>query len=152
MVGYAMSNYILARFIKEAGLQAPQMKAVLTCSEKLTHRDEAKPISEVYDCKVYDAYSGVEWCGHIVENEYGQLLISPDCGISLKLLKPDGTEAQPGEEGELVCTGFLNYDQPLIRYKIGDVVRLAEDQQTKCGRNFPVVDEIIGQGRRYCYW
>ena len=143
MVGYAMSNYILARFIKEAGLEAPAMEAVLTSSEKLTPQMR-QVISEVYNCKVYDAWSGVEWCGYISENEHGQLLIGPDCGY-IEILKADGTPAQPGEEGELVCTGFLNYDQPLIRYKIGDVVRLAKDQQTKCGRQFPVVDEIIGR-------
>lgn len=143
MAGYAMSNYILARFIKEANLQAPAMKAVLTSSEKLT-QPMRKLISEVYDCKVYDAWSGVEWCGLISESEHGQLLISPDSAL-IEIIKPDGTGAKPGEEGELVCTGFLNYDQPLIRYKIGDVVRLAEDQQTKCGRNFVVVDEIIGR-------
>lgn len=143
MVGYAMSNYILARFIKETGLTAPKMKAVLTSSEKLTP-EMRKTLSEVYECKVFDSYSGVEWCSFIGENEFGQLLLSPDCGY-VEILKPDGTEAKEGEEGELVCTGFLNYDQPLIRYKIGDVVRLAENQRTKCGRNFTVIDEIIGR-------
>ena len=143
MVGYAMSNYILARFIKEEGLKAPQMKAVLTSSEKLTPAMRAT-ISDVYQCKVYDAWSGVEWCGLISENEHGQLLASPDCAY-LEVIKPNGEYAKPGESGELVCTGFLNYDQPLIRYKIGDVVRLAENQQTKCGRNFPVIEEIIGR-------
>lgn len=143
MVGYAMSNYILARFIKEAGLHAPQMKAVLTSSEKLTPVMR-NTMSDVYNCKVYDGYSGVEWSGLISENEHEQLLISPDCAC-LEIIKPDGKLAQPGEEGELVCTGFLNYDQPLIRYKIGDIVRLAENQQTKCGRRFPVVEEIIGR-------
>lgn len=143
MVGYAMSNYILARFIKEANLEVPAMKAVLTSSEKLTQPMRSL-LSEVYNCKVYDAWSGVEWCGLISENKHAQLLISPDSAF-IEIIKPDGTDAQPGEEGELVCTGFLNYDQPLIRYKIGDVVRLAKDQQTKCGRNFVVVDEIIGR-------
>jgi phenylacetate-CoA ligase len=103
-----------------------------------------KVITEVYGCKVFDAWSGVEWCGLISENEHEQLLISPDSAY-IEVLKQDGTPAKPGEEGELVCTGFLNYDQPLIRYKIGDVVRLAEDQQTKCGRNFTVIEEIIGR-------
>ena len=143
MVGYATSNYIFARLVKEAGLQVPAMKAVLTSSEKLTP-DMRKVIGEVFQCKVYDGWSGVEWCGLISENEYGQLLISPDSAY-LEIIKSDGTEAKPGEYGELVCTGFLNYDQPLIRYKIGDVVKLSNDQQTKCGRNFVVVDEIVGR-------
>ena len=143
MVGYATSNYIFARLAKEAALPVPKMKAVLTSSEKLT-TEMRSVISEVFQCKVYDGWSGVEWCGLISENEYGQLLISPDSAF-LEIIKSDGTEAKPGEQGELVCTGFLNYDQPLIRYKIGDVVKLSNNQQTKCGRNFVVVDEIIGR-------
>ena len=143
MVGYATSNYILARLMNEAGLKAPKLKAVLTSSEKLTPEMRTM-LSTVYQCKVYDAWSGVEWCGLISENEFGQLMISPDSAY-LEVLKPDGTPAKPGEAGELVCTGFLNYDQPLIRYKIGDVIKLSADQQTKCGRNFVIVDEIIGR-------
>ncbi len=143
MVGYATSNYILARLIKESGLKAPKLKAVLTSSEKLTPEMRTM-LSTVYQCKVFDAWSGVEWCGLISENEFGQLLISPDSAY-LEVLKSDGTPAKPGEAGELVCTGFLNYDQPLIRYKIGDVIKLSADQQTKCGRNFVIVDEVIGR-------
>ncbi len=143
MVGYAMSNYLLAKFLKETGVQVPAMKAVLTSSEKLTPVMR-QVLSEVYQCKVYDGWSGVENCGLISENEFGQLLVSPDSAI-IEILKPDGTPAQPGEEGELVCTGFFNYDQPLIRYKIGDVVKLSADQTTKCGRAFIVIDEIIGR-------
>lgn len=143
MVGYAMSNAILAKLIKQYGLKAPAMKAVLTSSEKLTPEMRSL-LSEVYQCRVYDAWSGVEWCGLISENEHGQLLVSPDSAI-IEVLKSDGTPAQPGEEGEVICTGFLNFDQPLIRYKIGDVVRVAADQHTKCGRAFPVVEEIMGR-------
>ena len=33
-------------------------------------------------------------------------------------------------ERQLISTGLLNYDQPLIRYRIGDRVRVAEDQTT----------------------
>lgn len=143
MVGYAMSNYLLARFIKQQGLHAPKMKAVLTSSEKLTPAMR-ELISDVYQCKTYDAWSGVEWCGLISENEFGQLLLSPDSGL-VEIIKPDGQPALPGEEGELVCTGFLNLDQPLIRYRIGDRVRLAKNQIALCGRSFPVIEEIIGR-------
>lgn len=143
LVGYAMSHFILARFIKELGLEAPAMHAVLTSSEKLS-AEMRKTISDVYQCKVYDGWSGVENCGLISESEYGQLLVSPDVGV-LEFLKPDGSPCMPGESGEIVCTGFLNYDQPLIRYKIGDMARLSPDQTTRCGRFFPVVEEITGR-------
>ncbi len=142
MVGYAMANYLLARFIKEENLSAPRMKAVLTSSEKLT-QEMRDVFHEVYGCKTYDAWSGVEACGLVSECEHGSLHISPDVGI-IELLDKDGRPVKPGEIGEVVCTGLLNYDQPLIRYRIGDYMRLAEGI-CSCGRHMPVVDEIIGR-------
>jgi phenylacetate-CoA ligase len=143
MTGYAFSNYLLAQIFANNCINVPDLKAVITSSEKLTSQMR-KILSEVYRCKVYDSYSGVEACGLISESEYGQLLISPDVGI-MEILKPDGTPCKPGESGEIISTGFLNYDQPLIRYRIGDILKIAEEQITKCGRNMVVVDEIIGR-------
>lgn len=143
MTGYAMSNYILARFLNEENIQVPPLKAVITSSEKLTSEMRAL-FQKVYGCKTFDSYSGVEACGMITENEYGQLLISPDVGI-MEILNEDGLPCKPGETGEVYSTGLLNYDQPLIRYRIGDMVKLAENQQTYCGRNMPVIEEIVGR-------
>ncbi len=143
MTGYAMSNYILASFFLENKVKIPGLKAVITSSEKLTQemRDIFK---EVYGCKTYDSYSGIEACGLISENEFGQLLVSPDVGI-IEILNDEGRPCIPGEEGEIYSTGFLNYDQPLIRYRIGDRVKLASDQITMCGRSMMVIDEIAGR-------
>lgn len=142
MVGYAMSNYFLARFIKEAGLQVPQMRAVITSSEKLT-QEMREVMEDVYRCKTYDGWSGVEACGLVSECEHGGLHISPDVGI-IELLNENGEPAQPGEHGEVVCTGLLNYDQPLIRYRIGDYM-LVSDKKCSCGRNMLLVEEITGR-------
>ena len=50
-----------------------------------------------------------------------------------------------GEFGEIVSTGFLNYDQPLIRYKIGDRALLSQSQIPKSNHFMTKVDEIIGR-------
>lgn len=143
MTGYAMSNFFLARFIKANNLRAPKLAAVITSSEKLTPEMRSL-FAEVYQCKTFDSYSGLEACGLISECEHGKLHISPDVGI-IELLKEDASYAQPGETGEAVCTGFLNYDQPLIRYRIGDLIKLSANQQCNCGRQMPIVDEIVGR-------
>ncbi len=143
MTGYAMSNFILARFIQEKGLKAPQLKAVITSSEKLT-QEMRNTYKNVYGCKTYDSYSGLEACGLISECEFGKLHLSPDVGI-IELIKENGEYALPGEIGEAVCTGFLNYDQPLIRYRIGDLIKLSIDQKCECGKEMPVIDEIMGR-------
>ncbi len=143
MTGYAMSNYFLAKFIEESGLKAPKLKAVITSSEKLTSEMRAT-FERVYGCKTYDSYSGVEACGLITECEFGKLHVSPDVGI-LEVIKPNGEYALPGEIGELICTGLLNFDQPLVRYRIGDVVKLSKNQTCTCGRNMTIIEEIIGR-------
>jgi phenylacetate-CoA ligase len=143
MTGYAMSNFFLADFIEKNNLRAPKMKAVLTSSEKLTV-EMRKVIERVYDCKTFDAYSGSEACGLISETKNGELLVSPDVGI-MEFIKDDGTYAQNGETGEIVSTGFLNYDQPLIRYKIGDSAVLSLNQNLKSNHCMTKIDEIIGR-------
>lgn len=144
MIGYATSNFLLAKYIDELHLQAPQLKAVITSSEKLTS-EMRSIISKVYQCEVYDAYSSVEACCSITESEHHQLLESPDVGI-MEYLQPNLIDPAPlGEIGAILCTGLLNRNQPLIRYQIGDAVKLATNQTTKCGRNMTVIDEIIGR-------
>lgn len=143
MTGYAASNFILAKMIREAGLQAPQLKAVITSSEQLTP-EMRQLFKEVYGCKTYDSYSGVEACGLISECEHGSLHVSPDAGI-IEILDAKGNHVIPGETGEAVCTGLLNFDQPLIRYRIGDQLTLAENQICACGRAMPVISAINGR-------
>lgn len=142
MTGYAVSNYLLALYIKQQGLSVPEMKAVITSSEKLT-LEMREVIQDVYQCKVFDGWSGVEACALVTECEHGSLHISEDVGI-IEIIDENGNEVSEGETGEVVCTGFLNYDQPLIRYRIGD--RMTKGSGTcKCGRNMPLIKEIEGR-------
>ena len=141
--GYASANYFLARFIEESGIQAPRLKAVLTSSEKLTP-EMRDTFRRVYGCEAFDSYNGVDVCNLISECEYHRLHIVPDAGI-LEIVNKEGKPCLPGETGEIISTGLLNYDQPLIRYRVGDYVKLSVDQQCPCGRSMPVIDEIIGR-------
>lgn len=142
MTGYAMSNFFLARFFEELNIEVPQLKAVITSSEKLT-AEMRSVFSKVYGCKTYDGWSGVEACGLISECEHGSLHVSPDAGI-IEVLDDAMQPVEAGVAGTVYCTGFLNYDQPLIRYNIGDKIILSSSS-CSCGRNMPVVKEIVGR-------
>ncbi len=142
MTGYAMSNYLLAQFFKETGLQPPQLQAVVTSSEKLT-TPMRRLFAEVYGCKTFDGWGSVESCGLVTECEQGSLHISEDAGI-VELLNEAGEPAKPGEWGTVYCTGLLNYDQPLVRYKIGDTM-VASAATCTCGRSMPLIAEITGR-------
>jgi phenylacetate-CoA ligase len=142
MTGYAMSNFFLARFIKESGLQVNQQKAVITSSEKLT--PEMREIFlDVYGCKTYDSWSGVEACGLVSECEHGSLHISPDSGI-IEILDENLQPVPVNTLGNVYCTGLINYDQPLIRYAIGDSMSLSSET-CNCKRAMPVIKEIAGR-------
>ena len=144
LVGYAMSLYFWADFINnDSSIEPIKLKAVLTSSEKLTNEMRAV-IEKAFTCKVFDAYSGVEACGLISENEFGELLFSPDTGI-LEIIDGVGEYVVDGEVGEVCSTGFLNYDQPLIRYRIGDRVKLSSSQSSKSNLEFPIIEEIEGR-------
>lgn len=142
MTGYAMSNFFLARFLQEMKLEVPQLKAVITSSEKLTP-EMRKTFADVYHCKSFDSWSGLEACGLVSECEHGTLHLSPDLGV-VEILDDNGYPVKPGEIGEVICTGLINFDQPLIRYRIGDMMRLGQ-QSCPCGRNMPVISEIVGR-------
>jgi len=143
MHGYAMSIYYIADFIQKAGLKAPRLKAVITSSEKLT-KEMRTVISSVFKCPVFDSYSGSEFCGLISENQQGELLVSPDVGI-MEFVDQDGIEVANGQIGEIISTGFINYDQPLIRYKIGDLAKVSTSQELSTNHNMTKIDEIIGR-------
>lgn len=141
MTGYAMSNYILAQEFESAKIVPPKMKAVITSSEKLTPKMR-KTLGRVYRCDVFDSYSGVEACGLISESPNKNLLFSPDTGI-MEVIDLNGNSINSGD-GEVISTGFLNYDQPLIRYRIGDRISISNEIKDP-EFNMPVVQGILGR-------
>ena len=143
MTGYAISNGVLASFINEMGWEALPLKAVITSSEKLTNTMRQN-FQKAYSCKTFDSYGSIEACSLISETKNGDLLASPDVGI-MEILNSQNQPAAIGEFGEIIATGFLNYDQPLIRYKIGDMAVLKQEWGNSNGLEMPVFAEITGR-------
>jgi len=141
--GYSSSIYFLARFIEESGLKVPKLKAILGSTDKMT-QEMRETYKRVFQCDAFDSYNGVDICNLISECEHHRLHVVPDVGI-VEVLNIKGKPCKPGETGELISTGLLNFDQPLIRYKIGDLVKLSRDQICPCGRKMLIIDEITGR-------
>jgi phenylacetate-CoA ligase len=142
LTGYTVSFGLLARYILEQGLAVPPLKAVVTTSERLTDAARAT-MEEAYGCPVFEEYGTVENSAFASQCPAGRLHLSPEAGV-VEILRPDGTPADPGEEGEVVTTGLLRLHQPLVRYKIGDLARRS-DEPCPCGRTFPVLEEVTGR-------
>lgn len=142
MTGYAVSYYILARYILEQRLKVPSLRAVVTTSEKVT-AEMRRVMEAAYRCRVYEEYSTVENALFVSECEAGRLHISPDAGI-VELLRSDGTPCGPEEVGEVVATCLNRDHQPLIRFRLGDLARW-ESVSCECGRAMPVLKEVVGR-------
>jgi phenylacetate-CoA ligase len=142
LVGYGRSHFYLARMIEEAGLEVYSPRAILTSSEMLTAEMRAT-LEQVYRCPVFDAYSGVEACCQASECDRHRLHLSPDVGI-VELLDDQGRPVPDGVEGEIVATGLLNYDQPLVRYRTRDFA-VGSSEECPCGRAMPLLRELVGR-------
>lgn len=142
MTGYAVSYYLLARYILEQQIEVPALKAVIATSEKLTCQMRSV-MEKAYRCKIYEEYSTVESALFASECEHGRLHVSPDVGI-VEILRPDGTPCEPGEVGEVVATCLFRSYQPLIRFRLGDLAAW-DPEPCPCGREMPVIKEVVGR-------
>ena len=143
LTGYAVSFYLLAKFMLEQGIEAPPtLRAVITTSEKLT--PEMRELMErAYGCRVWEEYSTVENSLFVSECERGKLHSSPDVAI-VEILREDGAPCDPGEAGEVVTTCLMRAHQPFIRYRLGDVA-VWDPEPCQCGRSMPVMKEVCGR-------
>lgn len=142
MTGYAVSSYLLAKFILEQNLSLPPLKAIITTSEKLTP-GMRRVMEKAYGCRIFEEYSTVENVLFASECEKGRLHLSPDVAI-VEVLRPDGSRCLPGEVGEVVCTSLIRQYQPLIRYRLGDLAAW-DSAPCPCGRQMPVLKEVVGR-------
>jgi phenylacetate-CoA ligase len=142
LTGYAVSFYLLGRFILERRLAVPPLKALITTSEKTT--PEMRSVMEqAFGCRVFEEYSTVENVLFASECEHGRLHVSPDIAV-IEILRPNGEPCDQGEVGEVVATSLLKTFQPLIRFRLGDLAAW-DGRPCPCGRQMPVIREVVGR-------
>ena len=144
LYGYSSTMYLLARMIRERGVVAPRMVVAISNAEPLLpHQREL--IGETFGCPVRETYGMSEMVAGASECEAGRLHVWPEAGM-LEVLAPDGRRLGPGVGGEFVCTGLLNDDMPLVRYRVGDHGSVAPDAPPcACGRTLPSIADIDGR-------
>lgn len=142
ITGYSNSIYQMAQLMLDQQIDTPPIKAVITTSEKLT-MDMREVIGQAFRTKVYEEYGSVENLFFACDNEYGQMLVSPDCGL-IEVVDRDFRPVPIGEYGEVLATGFTRTSQPMIRFRIGDLAAFS-DETPKCGRGMPVLHEVLGR-------
>jgi phenylacetate-CoA ligase len=140
--GIASSVYALARFIVEEKIEPMPLKACFTTCETLfDYQREA--IAAAFCCRTYNQYGAGEEVVFAAECRQGAMHLSPDVGI-LEVVDQNNSPVPAGETGELICTSLINFVQPFIRYRIGDIGALGT-QPCTCGSPLPVLARIEGR-------
>ncbi len=139
---YPSAIYPIAIYALKKGIIDIRPKAIITSAETLLEH-QRDVIEEAFECKIYDQYGSAEQVVFVCQCEYGSYHLNPEFGC-LEVVDNNNNPVELGQLGEFVCTGFTNDAMPLIRYKIGDMGILSKNK-CSCGRNFPVIEKIIGR-------
>lgn len=134
--GYPSAVQNLCLLMKRAHvLPKKRIRCVFFVSENVEHR-HVELVRDVLGCSARAFYGHSERA--VFAEQYGEALtyrFNPFYGY---------TEIVPHDEGNIVCTGFLNRRMPLIRYAVDDVATLVgssvsiaghRDDAVLCGKN-----------------
>ena len=134
LAGYPSSLFALAQEALRLGRDDLPMLAVHTNAEPLLPM-QRETIAKAFRCPVRETYGMAETVAGASECSGGRLHQWPEFGY---------VEVLP--DGELVCSGLLNPDMPLIRYRVGDRGTKPSDQSPcPCGRGLPLMGSIDGR-------
>ena len=64
--------------------------------------------------------------------------------VLVEFLREDGSDAQPGEDANIVVTDLINRGMPLIRYRVGDM-GVPSSRSCACGRAQPLMERVTGR-------
>ena len=141
VVAYPSAVHSLAREILLRNLHPPKLQFILANAEPVLEH-QRRDIEEAFDCPVRETYGMAEIVAGASECADGRMHLWPELGEP-EILDSDEHDSNLGE---LVCTGLLNSDMPLIRYRVGD--RACVDYSTApcgCGRSLPILGAIEGR-------
>ncbi len=145
VLGYPSAMHALARIVLERKREAPRLDLFLSNAEPLL-RLQRDAIREAFRCRVVDTYGQGEIVCAASECGSGTLHLWPDVGVTEWIGGTGGEPAVPGGSGDLVCTGLVNPDMPLIRYAVGDRARRPRSEtRCACGRSLPVLEALEGR-------
>lgn len=133
-----------ADYIGRAGFErGPWSIAFIEAVSEPLAPDQREHIAAQFGARVVDCYGCLECYNLAYECPRGRMHVNEN--VVLELVDPQtGRATAPGEVGEVVLTSLVNRAQPFIRYKTGDLARLAPST-CDCGNPH---DELVLTGRR----
>ena len=152
LYGYASSLALLARHARQRGWHLPssaRLRAVFVTGEVLLEHDR-KAIRSAFGVPVVNEYGSRDGGLIAFACQAGNLHVQAE-NIIVELLDPDGRPVAPGEVGEVTVTHLEAFAMPLIRYRVGDLARLATGDSPgrggvcACSLASPALAEVRGR-------
>jgi phenylacetate-CoA ligase len=143
---YGPPSYLahLSRLLLDSGEPVPRAPAVvIACGETLTDFDR-RVIERALGCRVVSHYSTLEvlYLGQTCPDEASVLHTNSERAI-VRVVRPDGRAAAPGEPGRVVVTDLANFVMPFVNYDLGDVA--VTTPPCRCGRGLPTLGRLEGR-------
>lgn len=141
--GFFMSMCDIAGYIERHNIKLEfQPIAIFPTSETLTPSGR-ELLERVFKCKVYDQYASSEGAPFVTECPHQTPHVELASGVFEHFEK---------DSDEVLITSFTTHGTPLIRYKIGDSMKFADDKAScNCGMQAPIVHEIQGRSLDFLY-
>ncbi|MCA1791818.1 MAG: AMP-binding protein, partial [Thioalkalivibrio sp.] len=144
MYGYASAMDSLAAHALRTSRTDVRFKVATSNAEPLFDHQRER-IAKAFSCDVRDTYGNSELSVAAFECRDRRLHLSMEVA-AVEVVEADGRPCPAGQVGEFVCTALLNFDQVLIRYRMGDRGAMRSDESPcGCGRHSPSLATVEGR-------
>ncbi|WP_075352687.1 phenylacetate--CoA ligase family protein [Algoriphagus marinus] len=132
--GYSSMIYEMAKLGLDQPHSLPNLKMIKGTSEKIfPHYQEV--VKKAFGRKIISEYGAAE-AG----------IIAFECPEGNMHITEEGVYVEQDENGEILITNMLSYSFPVIRYRLGDSIKLADDNfKCACGRSHKIINEVTGR-------
>ena len=137
LLGYPSAIYALALEALRLGRRDVVFDVVISNAEPL-YEYQREAIGKAFQCPVRETYGMAEIVSAAGECEHGSLHQWPEAGII------ETVNSSEDQSNAFLCTGLMNADMPLIRYRVGDSGKMSR-RVCVCGRGLPVIERIEGR-------
>lgn len=143
LLGYPSAMYALAAGALKLKNRELRLEVAIANAEPL-YEHQKETISEAFGCPVRETYGMAEIVAAGSECESGTMHQWPEAGLI------EAATSGPDDAADIICTGLINDDMPLIRYRVGDRLKLS-DAGCSCGRNLPLIAKVEGRSDDVLY-
>jgi len=143
ILAYVQSIYELAKFAKQNDLKVYSPESIMT-SAGILYPEYKNFLQDLFQCPVYNRYGTREVGDIACDYQKHEGLHINVFTHYIEIIDREGNNCEPGKMGEVVVTNLRNYTMPLIRFKLGDMAVLSQEQ-CSCGRGLLTIEKVIGR-------